>query len=261
MSTPTTDLATLKQHLRDLAARIDKFRTSFDASKDSRAIFAYTYVLITQQLAEALETAGFTDPAWIVQLAEAFAARYIAAIECASRSSGLSPAWAAVFETTRKKRTTVIEDLLFAMTAHIVHDLPLALINVGMRDANGVSHIHDFHQMNEVLAINIQAVTNAVTGRYEPFFRWLDHLEEKNAQVFTNYGFRISRGMAWYNANRLLDPASAIAALAAINKSVAVLIEDVRRPPIWSVRILLRAFRWLASFFRRWPIDDRPRDW
>ena len=257
MPTPTTSANSpgLKQRLYDLAARLDGFRKSFDASRDSRAIFSYVYVLITRQLAEAIDTAGFLDLQWIVQLAEAFAARYIAAIEAAN-TSGLPPAWAEVFDTMRNQRTTVLEDLLFSITAHIFHDLPLALTEVGL-DANNVSRIHDFHQMNDVLGKNIQSIIDAVTGRYEPFFRWLDRLEEKNAQILTNYGFRISRGMAWYNAERLLDPASKTKTEAAISSSVMVLVNDVRRTRIWSVRIFLRAFRWIASFFRRWPNPDK----
>lgn len=247
---PPTDLPGLKQQLLELAVRIDEYRKTFEASRDSRAVFTYTYVLITRLLADALETAGFDDPAWIVKLAKAFAARYIAAIESASV---LAPGWAVAFEAIRNKRTTVLEDLLFAITAHIFHDLPLALTDVGLKDANNVSRIHDFHQMNDVLGKNIQEIIDTVTRRYEPFFRWLDRLEERNARLLTDYGFRISRGLAWYNAERLLDPASQAKAEAAINDSVSILVNDVRRPSIWSVRILLRALRWFASFFRRWP--------
>jgi hypothetical protein len=251
--TPIANSEKLTQQLNDLAARIDGYRKSFDASKDSRAVFAYTYVLITRQLSKALDTAGFSDPTWIVRLAEAFAAKYIIAIEAAAGSSDLAPAWSTVLDAIRNRRTTVLEDLLFVITAHIVHDLPLALTEVGLKDANNISRIYDFQQMNEVLGKNIQTITDAVTERYEPFFRWLDRLEERNARVLTDYGFRISRGLAWYNAQRLLDPASKEKAKAAINRSVAILVNDVRRPPIWSVRIFLRAFRWFASFFRRWP--------
>ena len=210
-------------------------------------------MLITRQLAGALETAGFRDLEWITLLAKAFAEKYLAAIGSAAPSSGFPPAWAEVFDTIRNKRTTVLEDLLFPMTAHIVHDLPIALAEVGLNDGTNISRIHDFHQVNEVLAKNIQAIIDAVTQRYEPFFRWLDHLEEKQAQVLTDYGFRISRGMAWYNAERLLDPLSKPRAEAAINNSVVITVKEIRRPPLWSVRILLRALRWFASFFRRWP--------
>lgn len=131
---PGANSRSLKQQLSDLAARIDGYRKSFDASKDSRAIFAYNYVLITQRLGKALDTAGFSDPAWIVRLAEAFAGKYIAAIDVPTRSPDLAPAWSGVLDTIRNKRTTVLEDLLFAITAHIVHDLPLALIEVGLKD-------------------------------------------------------------------------------------------------------------------------------
>ena len=158
-----------------------------------------------------------------------------------------------MFDAVHRKRTSVLEDLIFGMTAHIVHDLPLSLTEVGMSDSQGRSRIYDFHRMNDVLAVDIQPIANGVTDRYEPFFRWLDQLEQTQTLILTNFGFRLSRGVAWYNANRLLDPKSAELAHTAITRSVATLVETIQNPPFWSLRIVFRMLRFVATLFRRWP--------
>jgi len=167
-------------------------------------------------------------------------------------------AWAEVFAVLKFKTTSVLEDLVFSMTAHIVNDLPLALIDVGLANPAQVSHIHDFHRMNDVLGSNVKAIEDDVLKRYEPAFRWLDHLEKGYDQILTNYGFRLSRGMAWYNACRLLDPASSNEAKDSIARSAVQLIENVRNPPGWSLRIVFRFARFVAALFRRWPKADTP---
>ena len=111
----------------------------------------------------------------------------------------------------------------------------------------------DHHLINEVLKASIDGMQDAVARRYEPLVWWLDHLGADLDEIATNYGLRVSRGLAWYNAIRLLDERSREDALAAIERGPLVLIEEVRRPPIWSLRFVLRGMRWVSSFFRRWP--------
>lgn len=259
MINSTTPLATsgLQERLLHLADQLHQSLVKYEARHDSRAIFTYAYVKITRTLAHQLPMAGFSDPAWVVSLAEHFAAHYVAALEASEvNSSSLPPAWKVVFDTIGLQRTSVLEDLLLAMTAHIVHDLPLSLVEVALTAANGQSNIYDFHRMNDVLAVAIQPIANGVTARYEPFFRWLDQLDRRHTMLFTNYGFRLSRGMAWYNATRLLDVRSNQAALASLTKSVATLVDDVRNPPVWSLHIVFWALRFVVAWFRHWPRRD-----
>ena len=248
----------LQSRLDDLARRLKERVIQYEATRDSRAVFTFAYLTITEALADALPTSGFNSPAWVVLLAEHFASLYMHALRTSETSpNDLPPAWHEVFQTIELKRTSVLEDLILSMTAHIIHDLPLALVEVGLSGPDGYSCIGDFHKMNDVLATNVQTIADAVSDRYEPAFRWLDQFEKRHTEILTNYGFRLSRGMAWYNANRLLDPKSMQDANGSINRSVVVLVEDVRKPPVWSARIILRGFRFLAGLLRRWP-KERP---
>ena len=142
---------------------------------------------------------------------------------------------------------------MLAMTAHIVRDLPHALLDVGLAAPDGTTRIHDFHLVNDTMGHSIDDVQGEVSRRYGPYVRFLDRLGERYDEILTNYGIRITRGLAWYNAMRIQDPLSGEAAAASVERSPQVVVEDVMRPPVWSLRIALRASRWVVAHLRRWP--------
>ena len=245
--------ATHAQRLEAIASRLDEYRLRFDRAHDSRAVFTYAYAVMTRRISAELPSAGLADPEWIVALAERFSRRYFEALDAYDADALGSDAWRAVFDGIVGRRTSVLEDLVLAITAHIVHDLPLALRDTGLTAADGRSHIRDFHAVNDMMASTVDTIQNDVARRYSPVIRWLDHVGEGYDEILTNYGARMARGLAWYNAERLLDPASAADAAAAIEHSPQLVVAEVLKPPKWSLRILLRFARWLTGFFRRWP--------
>jgi hypothetical protein len=245
--------ATPEGRVRAIAARLEQDVVRYERARDSRAVFAYGYSLLTRALASALSTDRFEDPDWVAMVAETFAERYFQASE--AYDHGLAPPtpWLEVLDAICKQRSSALEDLVFPMTVHIVHDLPLTLVDLGLTAADGTSRVFDHHLVNDVLERTIDTIQESVARRYEPFVGWLDRLGADLDEIATNYGLRVSRGVAWYNANRLLDPASRGDALAAIKRSPLVLVEQVRRPPIWSLRLLFCLTRSIAARFRRWP--------
>jgi hypothetical protein len=241
-----------RARLLKLASKLDKKRFEFETAKDPRAIFAFTYVEITSTLAASIDSFPFQSPDWIADLAEAFAEQYFNALE-----SEPAPSWQMVFVANRRRGTSVAENLIFSITAHIVHDLPLALDELYAKGALD-PHIGDFHAMNEVLAGNIVSISESVTKRYEPFFAWLERFQEHEVQILTNYGFRLSRGMAWYNVVRLRS-GDQQTVLKGLDKSVATVINSIRKPPSFSIAIIFRLLRLLASFTQRWPKPMPPK--
>jgi Family of unknown function (DUF5995) len=242
----------LQYRLLTIAERLDVYRWEFEQEKDSRCVFTYAYVLITQRIARELPNAGYITPVWIVELAEAFAERYFQALEGSIAGNTVSPAWDVVFQAMARKRSSVLEDLIFSMTVHIVHDLPLALVEVGMQDADG-SHIHDFHAVNTAMGEEIDEIKQCIARRYAPYLAWLDRMGRREEDLLTNYGIRVSRGLGWYNAARLLDPTSKNDALESIEHSPQVLVAETLNPPIYALRTALRLGRFLVGLLRRWP--------
>jgi hypothetical protein len=250
--------ATDAERFQTILRRLEECLFRYETARDSRAVFTFGYLQFTRALREGVEVAPFADPAWVARVAERFAERYFEALGTLDRGGTPVTPWKEVFEAIRGRRSSVLEDLVFGITAHIVHDLPLTLVEVGMYDEQGASRVADHHLVNEVLKEAIDGIQDSVAGRYEPLVSWLDQLGADLDEIATNYGLRVSRGLAWYNAIRLLDPRSSEDALEAIKRGPLVLIEEVRRPPILSLRFLLRGARWISSLFRRWPNPTDP---
>lgn len=236
-----------------LGALVDELRTRSDAleaKRDGRCVFTRTYARLTLRLARCLEDGRFDDPEWVTSLAEAFAARYVAALDGRADSQ----AWREVFSaiTGSRPRTSVLEDLVFAMSAHIVRDLPHALRDVDFL-APGRSRIHDFHAVNTVMGEAVEEIQVEISQRYAPRLKALDRLSRRYDEILTDYGVRLSRGMAWYNAMRLHDPESQASAAKSIEDSPVIFMRRVLYPRRRLTGVVFRTMRVVASFGRRWP--------
>ncbi len=241
------------ERLDALAARLDACAGALEARKDARCVFTHAYALMTRRLAAELAAGDLDDPRWVVDLGEAFAEKYFSALEAYDRGGEPPAAWQAVFATIGSRRTSVLEDLAFGVYAHIVRDLPHTLHEVGLTDAGGRSRLRDHHTVTAIVGRAIDDVQAAVGERYGPYVRALDRIGNRYDEILTNYGIRLSRGMAWYNALRLDDPRSAASAAAALEESTQVFVAQVMNPPLVSLRAFLRASRWCAALVRRWP--------
>jgi Family of unknown function (DUF5995) len=239
--------------LEQLAPRLEEQARRLEAQRDSRCVFTCAYALMTRRIAAELPKSDIRDPDWIIALAQDFAGRYEAALAAWDDKTTLPPGWQVVFSTICARRTSVIEDLIFAMASHIMRDLPHALLATGLTGPDGSSRIADYHTVNRILGDSIDDVQLIVSKRYGHYVRWLDQVGGGYDEILTNYGVRLSRGMAWYNALRLADPASARAAAEPIERSPGVFVHEVMNPPLASVRLALRAGRFIVALLRRWP--------
>jgi hypothetical protein len=252
----TATVASHVERLEAVATRLDAHARALEAREDSRCVFTHAYALMTRRIVAELPAGELDDAAWVVGLAETFAGRYFHALDAYDSGAEVPPAWTAVFTTICGRRTSVLEDLVFGVYAHIVRDLPHALVEVGLADRAGRSRIRDHHILTAIVASTIEDVQEEVAARYGPYVRSLDRIGKRYDEILTGYGIRLSRGMAWYNAMRLDDPRSADAAAAAVERSPRVFIDEVMNPPIWSLRVGLRASRWIVAHLRRWPTAD-----
>jgi hypothetical protein len=245
------------ERLDALVASLSSRARALEGRRDSRCVFTHAYALMTGRLGAELSQRPLTDPDWIVALAETFAGRYTAALDAWDAGGELPSAWRRVFETICSRRTSVVEDLVFAMAVHIMRDLPHALLDVGLEAPDGSSRISDFHALNDVLGSTIDEIQDEVSRRYGRYVRSLDRIGRGYDEILTNYGVRVSRGLAWYNGVRLADPRSTREAAASIERSPIVFTNEVMNPPVWSLRVFLRAIRWGLGYLRRWPRDLR----
>jgi hypothetical protein len=239
-----------------VAEQLEARALGFERRRDARCVFATAYAHLSRRLARRLNGAGFAEPSWVTELATTFAGYYFRAVD-GFDSGTLEPgAWQSVFEASRGGRTSVLEDLVLGLTAHIVNDLPRALCDVGLRHATGRSRLDDYQRLNDVLGDAIEGVQGAVTRRYDPLLGALDLIAGSSDELLTNYGLRLGRAAAWYNAERLMDPELRGAAEAAISRSPRLVLEALIEPPFWSLRCVARGARWVSHGLRRWPARD-----
>jgi hypothetical protein len=242
-------VATLAEGLRVRAQGLEQRR-------DPRCVFACAYHRLTRVLATALADSaatGFDDPDWVTALAHRFADYYLRALDQWDQGTLPPGAWSTVFAASQHRRTSVLEELLLGMTAHIVHDLPQALCDVGLWTAQGQSRIADYDRCNVLLARAIGAIQRELSHRYDPALGLLDLLAGGYDELLTSYGLRISRAVAWYNAERLLDPRTRQATLRAIANSPAITQRELLNPPLLSLQLVARWARVVSRLDRRWP--------
>ena len=258
-----------------LASRIGTYVTRYDNAREPRAVFAYTYLRLTRSLEHALAVGqpSFRDPFWVADLASSLASEYFAAMDeidnsipakASDRNSDgeagelpdvIPRPWRDVYAASAGGHSYVLEDVLFAMMAHISYDLPIALRRMSAR-LDVQAHIADYHLMNDVLGSAIDEIQDDLASRYCRGLADLDRLFTRQDELFTNYGIRVARGMAWFNFERLSDPLAAAAAERSIQASAGAFIAQVRAPDDWKLRIALQAARILIPARRQWPAPD-----
>lgn len=102
------------------------------------------------------------------------------------------------------------------------YDLPLALRALARTGRGELrDHIADFHRMNGLLASCVDTVQDEISARYCRRLQSLDRLFTGDDALFTSYGIRVARGMAWFNCDRLTDPQATAGAMGSISRSTA----------------------------------------
>jgi hypothetical protein len=216
------------------------------------------YALMTERLHDDLARSEvIEDPDWVRRLAEAFAGEYLQAVEGYDKGQDVPEAWKVVFDGICRSRTSVIEDLILPMTAHIVHDLPLALVRVGLAGDDGRSHVADFHAVNDILGHAVGSIRHMIERRYSPRLRWLDRFWNRDDAITTDFGLRESRGLAWYNAVRLLDPAAEADARRSIENEPKFVVNHVLGRQLDPGELAFRAMRLVVGGIRTWPAAGR----
>jgi Family of unknown function (DUF5995) len=245
----TARLGAIARRLQELTGRLEE-------QHDSRCVFTYAYAIMTWKIANDLRNRPDVDSRWVTSLAEAFSERYFQAVDEYDRGTLDSDAWRSVFDALRNRRTSVLEDMVLPITGHIVHDLPLALIEVSPTDGPELARIHDFHAVNDIMHDAVELMEEEVSHRYGGGLDWIDQMAETYDEILTSYGIRMSRGLGWYNALRLADPKEHAEARAAIEKSPMIVVENVLDPPVWSLGLVARLMRLASRQLRRWPDTD-----
>ena len=118
--------------------------------------FNLLYLRVTQAVDEKPPAGGWGDPKWLNQLDITFAQLYFDALAYSCTDPTKVPrAWMALFESRDNPDIERVQFALAGINAHINHDLPLALVQIGKDlqiplDRNSPEY-SDFEKVNSIL--------------------------------------------------------------------------------------------------------------
>src|SRR5215208_6427837 len=111
--------------IREMTKRFDPLVSSCDHN----AIFALTYLRVTEEYRRTIDAPFFDDTPFVNHEDTIFAHYYVAAYDgwTAGRIDQVPPAWRIAFDAARGRTVSGIGDLLLGINAHVQRDLPLVL--------------------------------------------------------------------------------------------------------------------------------------
>jgi hypothetical protein len=178
---------------------------------DHRAVFATTYLVLTETLLEALRRDRdlVADRKYLFTEDALFANFYFRTLRVANRGGEVPPAWEIAFETARSGEVNAGQDMLLGINAHVQSDMPFVIAALGLRTPDGESRKPDHDATNAVLAEAYQRVVDEVERRYDPM---LAITNPDGVPLDDTAGLELVRNWrerVWRNAERLANAGSA----------------------------------------------------
>mgnify|MGYP001390700617 CR=1 FL=1 len=238
----------------------------FRHSKDNRGLFVIAYAEMTTRLKKALTGlhSPFNEPAWVTDYLLAFANLYREALHGFITGATIPAAWRIAFERAADDRGVIsLQHLLLGINAHIGHDLPLSLQQVGLGEGQTQQRRYADHQrVNEILKAATDPIQDKVTRFHlSQGFSLLEKIIGPFDEGLTNYFFKRQRTRAWYNGLYLAclsDGVSIDSQLADWFRWALQSDEAVSDVPQLRQRLDQQAFQFASDVILRWKLPSIP---
>ena len=185
----------------------------FYGANDNRAIFLRAYHVMTTQVNAAVhggnvdfEVPIFFDPDWVDRLAGRFARLYFQSLQ-----KPVCDAWARAYEQARSGRSSVLQNMLLGINAHINFDLALGIHEVLQEEGDAddpelmARRKFDHDQMNNVLMRCNPKIQEVLTREFGGGARLFSGLCGRLDELLTVAGLRYYRDRVWCNTLGLLS--------------------------------------------------------
>src|SRR5437588_1361643 len=174
---------------------------------DHRAVFASTYLVLTQTLRATLkrDPRFFADPRYLFFGDALFADYYFRTIADGPAGRPVPEAWRIAFDTAARGNANAGQDMLLGINAHVQRDMPFVLAELGLRRPDGASRKHDHDRVNDVLERAYEPVVQAIGRSYDPIVKVTNAGWSPADNVA---GLELVKGWregVWRNAERLLN--------------------------------------------------------
>jgi hypothetical protein len=141
------------------------------SSCDHDAIFALTYLRVTEEYRRTIEDPTFFDDTSFVNHEDVvFAGYYFAAHDAwtAGRTAEVPPAWRVAFDAARDRAVSANGNLLLGISAHVQRDLPFVLYSIGLVRPDGASRKSDHDRVNQILNRVTDDLIAEIARRFDP---------------------------------------------------------------------------------------------
>ena len=187
----------------------------FHSAGDKRAIFLQLYYIMTLEVHAAIHGLGdyrgkqvFLDADWVRALSGKFATLYFKGLDTRGREpdEGVERAWKAADTACRSFRSTVVQNALLGINAHINYDLPRAIAaNLNPAELNDYPTLQlrefDHDQVNNLLVRTLRPIQDVLARDYAPGIALIDNL-------LGNLDEQLSEAGLKYYRERVLSDAS-----------------------------------------------------
>lgn len=166
----------------DLAQKMDRMASSWEAAEDNRGIFLRCYCMMTENMSRALEKQRFIDSEWVENLLNRFAEYYFDALACYDCGEEVPQVWRTVHEEAGRDDLHVLQHLFLGVNAHINYDLVLTLYEIlspewdSLTDQQKDIRYNDHMMVNTIIGETIDQVQDEVVETHAPQMDLVDKL-------------------------------------------------------------------------------------
>jgi hypothetical protein len=230
---------------------------------DHRAVFLHAYSIVTRNMLTALEhqasgkEQAFLDPDWVCSLLNHFADLYFDALDNFEETGSCSLPWERAHKLALSGTTTVVEDLLLGINAHINFDLPQALYRTMVefgdeRNALGLwRRKFDHDKINAVLRTSIEEIASSISEQHGGMIAFLDRVMGRWDERVARFGIEHFRENTFDRACQLL---------AARTESEKILVQSQLQVEAGEVvDVILKLRRFGGGLFHRIQCKTRKR--
>jgi hypothetical protein len=205
----------VQQRPRDVDEALPCMRKALDyfhARNDYRAVFLRAYYLVTLEVHAAVHQLGdypqpvFFDPAWVRLLAGKFAGLYFQSLTTDERPPESEKAWKLAHRMAVEKSSTVLQDLILGINAHINYDLAWGNALNLKEHGDHAAHMQlsrrkfDHEQINNLLVRCAPRIQEVLTRDYGGGILLLSRFFGSWDEHLTELGLKYYRERVWGDA-------------------------------------------------------------
>lgn len=206
----------VQQRPKDVDEAIPCMRKALDyfhARNDYRAVFLRAYYIITLEVHAAVHQLGdyerqqvFFDPAWVKLLTGKFAGLYFQSLTTDERPAESEKAWKLAHRMAVEKSSTVLQDLILGINAHINYDLAYGNALNLKEHGDHVDHRllprrkFDHDQINNLLVRCAPRIQQVLTRDYGGGILLLSRFFGNWDERLTGLGLKYYRERVWWSA-------------------------------------------------------------